>query len=530
MKPLLICVLFLIGQSLFAATPNELRFCIPGDPKTFDPLQSSEENTETIRYLTGGVLVRINRVTDKLEPELAESWNYAADARSISFHLRAGLKFSDGAALTAADVARTFNKALDPKQSSPAGDTFRSEGGVPEAKVTSPRDVLITYPKAKAGLDRLFDALAIAPANPGKLPASAGPYFVADYRPGDSIRLQRNPTYWKRDSSGKQLPYIDSIRIDIQTNRDIELARFLRGEIHLTGKLEPENFDRVAKEKPAAARNVGVSLDPEFLWFNETPAPSLPEWKRKWFTSAAFRHAISESIRRDDIARVVFRGHAHPAAGPVSPANKFWFNAALKPLPYDSQAALKTLNGEGFKLSGDVLRDAGGHPVEFSIVTNSGNRAREAMAAIVQDDLRTIGIQVRIVTLDFPSLIERIMKTSQYEAAILGFANVEVDPNEQMNVWLSSGAQHAWWPMEKMPATPWEARIDQLELTQASEASRDLRKKASDEVQRIAVDQEPIIYLVNPDYLTAISPLLKGAQPVASPPQVLWNIEWLRIE
>jgi peptide/nickel transport system substrate-binding protein len=522
----LLCALLVSG----AAPQNELRFCIEGDPKTFDPQQVSEENSEVIRYLTGGALVRVNRVTDKPEPELAESWNAAADGRSISFHLRAGLKFSDGSALTAADVARTFNTALDPKLASPAGDTFRSEGGIPEAKAISPRDVVILYPTPKADMDRLFDSLSIIPANPGKMPVSAGPFFVAEYRPGDHVLLKRNPNYWKRDAAGRQLPYLDSIRIDIQPNRDIQLVRFLRGEIHLVGKLTPEGFDRVAKEKPAAARNAGASLDPEFLWFNQMPSAAVPEWKRKWFTSAAFRHAVSASIKRDDIARIVFRGHAHPAFGPISPANKFWFNAALKPLPYDPQAALRSLAAEGFRMTGGVLRDSGGHPVEFSIVTGAGNRPREAMAAVVQDDLRAIGIQVNIVTLDFPSLIERIMKTSQYEAALLGFANVEIDPNEQMNVWLSSGAQHAWWPFQKTPATPWEARIDQLQMAQASEPSRALRKKAIDEFQRIVVEQEPIIYLVNPDYLAAISPSLHGAQVAAAPPQVLWNIEWLRLE
>jgi peptide/nickel transport system substrate-binding protein len=99
-----------------------------------------------------------------------------------------------------------------------------------------------------------------------------------------------------------------------------------------------------------------------------------------------------------------------------------------------------------------------------------------------------------------------------------------------MNVWLSSGAEHAWWPLEKTPATPWEASIDKLELLQASEPERASRKKAFDEVQRIAVEQEPIVYLVNPDYLTAISPSLHGVQPVTAPPQILWNIESLRLE
>jgi len=523
--------LCLCACTLTAAAPrNELRFCLPGDPKTFDALQVSDQNSEIVRYLTGGVLVRVNRVTDRVEPELAESWTLGEGGRAITFHLRAGLKFSNGAALTAEDVARTLNTALDPKQASPAGDSFRSAQGNPSVRVVSPREITIRYPQPKPGIDRLFDALSIVPLNPGKLPASAGPFFVAEYHPGEYVKLARNPNYWKRDAAGKQLPYLDSIRMDIQTNRDIELTRFLRGETDFINKLEPEGFDRVVRQKPGAARNVGASLDSEFLWFNQKPSATVPFWKRKWFTSAVFRHAVSMSIHRDDLARIVYRGHAHAAEGPVSPSNRFWFDAALKPLPFDSQAALRSLATEGFVLRDGVLHDRDGHAVEFSLVTNAGNRSREAMAALIQEDLRKIGIQVNIVTLDFSSLIERIVKTGQYEAGLLGFANVEIDPMEQMNVWLSSGAQHAWWPAEKSPATHWEALIDKLELAQASEPSRTARKKDFDEVQRIAIEQEPIVYLVNPDYLAAVSSALKGTEPVAAPPQMLWNIERLRFE
>ena len=510
----------------FAANnaPQELRFSLTGEPKSFDALHISDQRSEVIRYLTGGVLLRINRVTDQLEPQLAESWKITEGGRVIAFHLRPGLKFSDGSPLTAPDVARTFNTALDPKQASPAGDTFRA-ADQPEAKATSPLDLTIRYHDPKPGIDRLFDTLSIVPPSPAKLPASAGPFFVSEYKPGEFVRLTRNSNFWKRGQ-----PYLSSIRIDIQPNREIELTRFLRGETQLISKVEPESFDRIAKEMPAAARNLGASLDSEFLWFNQMPSAPIPDFRKKWFTSAVFRHAISASIHRDDLARIVFRGHAHPAAGPFSPSNKFWFNAALKPLPFDSQAALRGLATEGFVLRDGVLHDRDGHAVEFSLITNAGNRPREAMAAVIQDDLRKIGIQVNIVTLDFGSLMERITKTSQYEACLLGYANVEVDPMEQMNVWLSSGEQHPWWPLQKSPATPWEARIDKLELQQASDPVRAVRRKAFDEVQRIAVEQEPIIYLVNPDYLAAVSPSLRGIQPVTAPPQILWNIESLRLE
>ncbi|HZL57604.1 MAG TPA: ABC transporter substrate-binding protein [Bryobacteraceae bacterium] len=524
------CAIALLPLLAFAAGTKELRFAIPGDPKSFDPLHVEESNSQTVQYLTAGVLVKVNRATDKPEPELAESWEVKDGGRAITFRLRAGLKFSDGTPLTSGDVARTLNRALDPKEGSPAGDTFRSADGIPEVREGGPRDITIRYKLPKAGLDRLFDQLGIAPASPGKLPASAGPFYVSEYRRGDYIRLTRNPNYWKKDSAGQRLPYIESIRVDIQQNHDIELVRFLRGESQLIARLDPESFDRVAKEKPAAARNLGASLDSEFLWFNQAPAKTLPDWKRRWFTSTAFRHAISAAIHRDDLARIVYRGHAHPAMGPISPANRFWFNSSLKARQADPQGAVKSLAAEGFVLRNGVLRDRDGHAVEFSIVTNSGNKPRERMSQLIQDDLGKIGIRVNLVPLDFGSLIERISKTLDYEAAILGFSNVAVDPLEEMNFWLSSGAQHPWWPAEKSPATPWEARIDQLELKQASESSRDVRRKAIDEMQRIVEDQEPVIYLVNPDYLCAIAPSVRGAQPVVVPPQIFWNVEWLRLE
>ena len=117
-----------------------------------------------------------------------------------------------------------------------------------------------------------------------------------------------------------------------------------------------------------------------------------------------------------------------------------------------------------------------------------------------------------------------------YEAALLGFTNVDSDPMEQMNVWLSSGAEHAWWPSQKTPATPWEARLDALVLEQSTAISMAARRKAAVEIQRIAIAEEPIIYLVNPDYLVAVSPAVKGFQIAVAPPQVFWNIEWLKLE
>jgi peptide/nickel transport system substrate-binding protein len=523
-------VLLLAAVGVVAAAGTELHFALHGDPASLDPLHAEDGNSEVVRYLTAGVLLRVNRVTEKLQPELAESWKVSDGGRTITFHLRAGLQFSDGSPLTSEDVARTLHRAFDPKEHSPVADAFRSGDGLPEIRTAGPREVSIRYPAPKPAIEQLFDSVAITPAVASKLPVTAGPFVVAESRPGTFLLLRRNAHYWKRDASGKPLPYLESIRIDIQQNRDIELTRFLRGELDLINKVDADSLARILKEKPGAGRNLGASLDPEFLWFNQAPAKSLPDWKRKWFQSTAFRHAVSQAIHRSDLATLAYKGQAHPAAGPISSGNRLWFNAQLKPLPTDVPNALRLLRQDGFVLKDGVLKDRDGHAVEFSLLTNAGNKARERSAALIQEDLKKVGMRVNIVTLDFRTLGERIGKSLDYEAVLLGFTNVDVDPMEQMNVWLSSGPEHAWWPSQRTPATDWEARIDALEMQQASSASMAVRKKAVDEIQRIVVAEEPILYLVNPDYLTAISPSLKGVQPTVAPPQVLWNIEWLRLE
>jgi len=525
----LLCLASLLGHSP-AQSGGELKFCLRSEPKTFDPLKVEDDASGAIRYLTGGVLVRINRQTQELEPGLAVSWKVSKDGRQIWFRLRSGISFSDGTPFSAEDVAYTVQQLMDPALHSPTGDAFRSGTGSVETKVISPIQISIRFPAPVAGLDRLFDQVAIlSERSPKKEMAVLGPFMVTDYKPGASILLQRNPNYWKTDEQGRKLPYLDSIRLDIQPNRDVELLRFKRGELDLINSLDSEYFDKLAAASPQLVHDAGPSLDSEQLWFNEVAKSPIPAYKKNWFHSANFRRAISEAINRDDLSRVVFHGHAQPAWGPFSPANKFWFNARLKPPTYNSDASLKALEAEGFRMENGALKDKDGNAVVFSIITNAGNKYRERMAVLIQDDLQKIGIHVNVVTLDFPSLIERMTQTFDYEAIILGLTNVDLDPNGEMNVWLSSSENHQWNPQQKVPETPWEAEIDRLMQAQASSSDPRKRKEAFDRVQEIVVEQQPFIFLINKNALSAVSPAVHGAAPVILSPQTYWNAERLTV-
>ncbi len=524
-----LCLGSLLGHAL-AQGGGELRFCLQNEPKTFDPLKVEDGASEAIRYLTGGVLVRVNRKTQDLEPELALSWKVSKDGRQISFRLRSGISFSDGTPFSAEDVAYTVQRLMDPALHSPTGDAFRSGSGNVETKVISSTQISIRFPAQVAGLDRLFDQVAIlSQHSPKKERTVLGPFMVADYKPGSTVLLKRNPHYWKTDEQGRKLPHLDAIRLDIQPNRDVEVLRFRRGELGLINSLDSEYFDKLASTSPQLVHDAGASLDSEQLWFNEVAKSPIPDYKKGWFRSATFRRAISEAINRQDLSAVVFHGHAQPAVGPFSPANKFWFNSNLKPQTYSPDAALKELQADGFRMENGALKDKDGNEVVFSIITNSGNKYRERMAVLIQDDLQKIGIHVNVVTLDFPSLIQRMTQTFDYEAMILGLTNVDLDPNGEMNVWLSSSENHQWNPQQKTPETPWEAEIDRLMRAQASTSDAKKRKEAFDRVQEIVVEQEPFIFLINRNALSAVAMTVHGAAPVILSPQTFWNAEWLTV-
>lgn len=530
LRNLAFLLLLVFALPVRGQTGGELHFCLHGEPKTFNPILVDDEASENIRYLTGGVLIRLNRQSQALEPALATSWAISRDRRTITFHLRKNVYFSDGTPFTSEDVAYTMRLLFDPQTHSPTGDAFRSGEGALDVRTPAADKVAITFPAPVAGLERLFDQVAILSArSPKKEMAVLGPFYVSDYKAGSYVLLRKNPNYWKRDAQGYSLPYVDSVRLDIQRNRDIELMRFRRGELQLINRLDAEQFDRLQRDNPTATRNAGAGLDAEELWFNQSPSAPLPDYKKAWFRTTEFRKAISLAINRADLCRIVFTGYAKPAYGPVSPANHFWFNTALENPKHDPQGALRLLAQAGFRYENSVLKDRSGNRVEFTLVTNSGNSGREKMAAMVQQDLSEIGVKVNVVTLDFPSLIERMTRTFDYDACLLGLVNTDLDPNSQMTVWLSSGENHQWNPNQKTPATPWEAEIDKLMREQASAPTEKLRKAKFDRVQQIVSEQQPFIYLVNKDVLLAVSPSVLGATPVVLSPQAFWNVDTLRL-
>jgi peptide/nickel transport system substrate-binding protein len=199
------------------------------------------------------------------------------------------------------------------------------------------------------------------------------------------------------------------------------------------------------------------------------------------------------------------------------------------PTPQSSpERARQLLSKAGFHWNPDGrLLDSANRLVEFSLVTSAGNEDRSQIATMIQEDLRRIGIGATIATIELRSLIDRVTNTREFDACILSLGGGDADPNSEMNVWLSSGGTHLWNPMQKQPATAWEAEIDRLMNRQSSTLGYAERKKLFDRVQQIEVEQLPLISLVSPGVIVAAKPGLGNFRPSILDHYTLWNAEYL---
>jgi peptide/nickel transport system substrate-binding protein len=262
----------------------------------------------------------------------------------------------------------------------------------------------------------------------------------------------------------------------------------------------------------------------------KTGKPYVDPVKLKWFRNVKFRQACSYAIDRDAIVNSVYSGRALPAYGFITPGNKKWYNPNTQKYPHDLARARALLQEIGIAdRNGDgILEDADGHPVEFVLNTNTGNDARQKVAVLIQSDLQKLGMKVICQPVEFNTLVSKIDDTYDYDCVLLGLAGGGTDPSSNMNVLKSSGFTHQWFPRQKTPSTPWEARLDELMDAQMKTLDYPTRKKYFDEVQQILAEEVPMIYTVTPYYYAAIRSDVGNVRATPlSPYRVTWNAEEL---
>jgi peptide/nickel transport system substrate-binding protein len=533
------------------AAPARLVATFRSEPATFNRLVAEQSAEDLIARLTQAPLVRVNRISGEVEPWLAESWTPDADGKIWTLKLRDGLVFSDGQPFTSADVAFTFKALYDKKVASAMATSLLVDGHPLAIATPDPRTVVITYPSTyRPGLS-LLDALPILPAHklaaafdkgtfqdawnlktPLSEIAGLGPFVLAEYTPGVRLRFTRNPHYWRKAADGTPLPKLDEIDLEFVSNANTELVKLESGEADLiTDAVQPEDL---ASLRPLEAQgkikivDAGVSIWPDFLWFNLKP--DSPGAKPKpWLQREAWRTAISYAVNRQRIVDAVYLGAAVPIYGPVTPGNGAWYQSGLVDTPYDPAKASALLASIGFtdRAHTGQLADASGHPARFSVVTVQG-AARERTMALVAEDLKKIGVTLDVVAMDRDQMLAHL-GAGTYEAACFFIRWDSIDPGVNSDFWASHGRFHLWNSDQATPATPWEKAIDTDIAKESTSIDPAAAHQAFFDAQRVLGEHMPVLYFAAPRVFVAMSSRVQGATPSVIAPPVLWNADTLSV-
>ena len=535
----------LVLQDLSGRQGGRLVYAQRSEPKTFNPIFAADSVSREAIGMMMADLVHINRYTQRTEPALAKSWTVSPDGRRYALELRRGIRFSDGQPFSADDVVFSFRVYLDTALDSPQRDLLMPGGKPIVVKKVGDCRVEFDLPVRYAAAERLFDGFAILPRHllepaykTGKLaeawglrtpPAAItglGPFRLKQNIPGQRLVLERNPYYWKADKNGIRLPYLNEVDLTQAGSEDMQVLRFESGESDVIRRVGAHDFAVLEKEsrrRGYTVSDLGPGMEYTSLYFNLDPAAGRPGFLRR----RSFRQAVSTAIDRNALVRLVYGGHAAPLGTPVPPGNKAWVDASLRPPVPSVSAARALLSSGGFKWSGGNLLDPAGQRVEFSIITSAGNDDRVQMATLIQADLKELGIQVDVVPLEFRSLLDRVLRTHQFDTALMSMADGDADPNPDMNTWMSDGGNHLWNTAEKSPSMPWEAEIDRLMRQQMTVPDYARRKKMYDLVQQILMEHMPLVPLVSPDILVGAKRNLGNFRPALMDHYTLWNIEEL---
>jgi peptide/nickel transport system substrate-binding protein len=521
------------------------------EPKTFNPIAALDIPSRDVIWRMQADLIHINRETQRAEPALARSWTVSPDGLHYVLSLRHGVRFSDGHPFDADDVVFSFNAYLDERLHAAQRDLLLIGGKPIAVRKIDATTVGVDLPGPYAAAERLFDSIAILPRHRleaawkagtladawglGTAPAEIaglGPFRLERFRPGEDIVLARNANYWKQDRAHTPLPYLSQLTFAVVPSEDAQVVRLRAGELDLLNRVSSQHaatLDRDQASAPYVLRDLGPGLEYHFLFFNQNdPVPAAVRGKQAWFGDERFRRAISLAIDRASLVRLAYNGRGTPIWGHVTPGNRLWANAAIPRPPASASAALALLTQAGFKRGADgTLTDAHGTAVSFSILVAAGNAALNDMAAIIQDDLRKIGIAVQIAALDFSAVLSRVLESHDYDACLLRLVDGDADPTPEMNVWLSNGPTHLWHPLQARPATDWEAEIDTLMRQQMTTLDSAARRRLFDRVQVIAADKLPLVPLVSPNIIVAAKRTLGNFRPAVLDHYTLWNVEQL---
>jgi peptide/nickel transport system substrate-binding protein len=225
----------------------------------------------------------------------------------------------------------------------------------------------------------------------------------------------------------------------------------------------------------------------------------------------------------------IYRGLGETQKSEISVQSPY-YNKNIKGYDYNPQKAKELLLQEGFKYdSKGILLDSQGNPVRFTLITNAGNKTREAMGTQIKQDLAKIGVQVDFSPLAFNVLVDKLSNTLEWDAHIIGFTGGN-EPHAP-NLWYIDGNLHMFNQdspnITGRKVSQWEKQIAALYLKGSQELDIEKRKQIYGQAQQLVEEYVPFIYLVNPYSLAAVRNRFEGIKYCALG-GAFWNLEQIK--
>ncbi len=385
------------------------------EPMTLNFVTGTDLPSSYVTRLVGDSLVDHDARWNPV-PRLAEGWEWTDGGRVLTFRLRSGVRFHDGAPLTSADVLFTYERAIDPKTRA----VGRVEAFLLVDRVEAPdaRTVRVVYKRPFAPALQGWE-MPILPRHryekedPGgssldRAPIGSGPFKFASWQSARRIVLTANTDYW----GGR--PWLDTLVFEIIPSQDTALQALLAGEVDYA-RLTPVQWQAHAGEASFERRFEGLRYTPPFMYFIVWRG----DGSNPFFADPRVRLAMTLALDRQGYVRSVLRGLGEVRSSPFR-ASALGEAGELAPIPYDPARAADLLDQAGWRVDGGGgVRERHGIPFRFTLLIYGMSEDHLQFSQVAQEGLRRLGIVMEIARLDWPTLLTR-MRKGTFEAALTG--------------------------------------------------------------------------------------------------------------
>jgi len=425
---IVLCMLMLILVIPAFAAKDRIVLAVGGEnAEGYDPLLGWGEYGNPLFHST-----LLKRDADlKIVPDLAKEWTLSKDKLTWTVKIREGVVFSDGSALTAADVAFTFNKGLE------AGGKI-DLSPLESAKAVDKTTVTLKLKTPDITFVQRLITLGIVPEKLygqgyARNPIGSGPYKLVRWDEGQQMVVEANDRYYGTKPAVKQLVFLFS-------DEDAALAAARAGQVDVLGV--PSSL--ADQDIPGMKLHVVKSVDNRGLMF-----PTVPDEGKKTpkgvaigntvTADLAIRKAVNFAINRDALVKGILDGHGRPAFGVVDDLP--WDNKDIRFKDNDPAKAIEILEKAGWKdTDKDGIREKNGLKAEFTILYNAKDSLRQGLALAVSDMLKPVGIKA----IPKGESWDRI-KTELTHSNVIVYGFGDHSPLEMVKLYHTSGPEPMYW-------------------------------------------------------------------------------------